>query len=101
MNNTGLNHLGPLTHGFFSIANTTVLHNPWNPWMQNLWIQRANYKDFPLCTGVSATNSHVVQGGTVLSPKDMLTSGEMIQRTSVILSKNQTSKLFKGKKGDT
>ena len=25
----GLNFVGPLIHGFFSIVNTTVLHDPW------------------------------------------------------------------------
>ena len=27
--NSGLNYAGPLTGAFFSIVNTTVLHDPW------------------------------------------------------------------------
>ena len=66
LNNMGLNCAGPLIHGFFSIVNTTVLHEL-NPQMQNLgyghWTVNL-YSDFPLL-GVGTPNPCVVQGSTV------------------------------------
>lgn len=59
-----------------------------------LWKLRPSWKDFPLHSGVSTFNPHIIQGSTLLSLKDTLMNTEMIQRTSVILAKNPTTNLF-------
>ena len=84
------------TQIFFNSKYTTVLHNLWlvGSIDAELWTLRPNCKDFPLHSGVSTPNPRVVQGSTVLSPEDTLMSTEMIQRTSVILLRNQTTNLF-------
>ena len=93
-----LNHLGPLTHGFFSIVNTTVLYNLQLPeYLGGLWIQRPNYKDFPLHTGVSTPNPVLFKGQLFSLPMTLMNS-EMLQRTCHPL-KSQTTNPFEGKEG--
>ena len=43
----GLNCLGPLVCGYFSVVNTTVLHGPWlaeSADLEELWILMADCK---------------------------------------------------------
>ena len=65
---TGLNCMDPLTHGLFSIRNTTVVQNPRFVEFVDveLWIQRANLQlDFLLCRGLVSLTPHIVQESTV------------------------------------
>lgn len=58
-----------------------------------LWTLRPNWKDFPLHSGVSTFNPLGYKGQLYPLSRTLM-STEMIQRTSVILSKNPTINLF-------
>ena len=70
LNNTGLNSTSPVIHGFFSIVNTAVLHNPRlvESMEAGLQTRTANCKvilRFSTVRRVSTPNPRVVQGSIV------------------------------------